>query len=51
MGPRNRARVLFAAIDECPRTANRLVETIDVDYYTVRYHLEKLKAHNVMECG
>ncbi|WP_247729771.1 winged helix-turn-helix domain-containing protein [Halovivax limisalsi] len=49
-GGANRAKIV-TAIDECPRNANRIAEAIDVDYNTVRYHLEKLEEHNVIERG
>jgi predicted ArsR family transcriptional regulator len=39
-GP-NRARLL-RAIDERPRNANQLAEDLDLDYTTIRYHLEIL---------
>ena len=46
-GGENRARIL-RAIDEQPRNANRLAETLDLDYTTVRHHLEVLEENNVV---
>ena len=49
-GGENRAR-LIRAIDDRPRNANRLSEALDLEYNTVRYHLEKLEDHDVVETG
>ena len=49
-GGKNRAR-LVRAVDERPRNANQLSEALDLEYNTVRYHLEKLKDHDVVETG
>jgi len=46
-GP-NRARVL-RALDERPRNANRLAEDLDLDYKTVRHHLDVLVENDVVE--
>jgi DNA-binding transcriptional ArsR family regulator len=46
-GP-NRARLLHA-IDERPRNANRLAEDLDLDYTTVRHHLDVLVEHDIVE--
>jgi DNA-binding transcriptional ArsR family regulator len=46
-GP-NRARLL-RAVDERPRNANQLAEALDLDYKTVRHHLEVLKGNDVVE--
>jgi DNA-binding transcriptional ArsR family regulator len=40
-GGANRARIL-RAIDERPRNANRLADDLDLDYKTVRHHLDVL---------
>lgn len=42
---------LVRALQERPRNANQLSETLDVTYNTVRYHLEELEDHNVVERG
>lgn len=42
---------IVRTIDERPRNANQVAETVDVDYNTVRYHLEKLEDYNVVEQG
>lgn len=42
---------IVQALDERPRNANQLAETVDVDYNTVRHHLEKLEEHDVVEEG
>ena len=49
-GGKNRVRII-RSLDERPRNANQLAETIDVDYNTVRHHLEMLVEHNVLEKG
>ncbi|MFC6784499.1 winged helix-turn-helix domain-containing protein [Halobaculum halobium] len=49
-GGENRARII-SALDERPRNANRLAECLDVDYNTVRHHLEMLQDHDVIEAG
>ena len=45
-GP-NRIRIL-RAIDERPRNANQLAETLDLDYSTVRHHLDVLLEHGII---
>lgn len=47
-GGQNRARII-ESLDERPRNANQLAEALDVDYNTVRHHLEMLVDHNVLE--
>jgi len=47
-GGRNRARIL-RALDERPRNANQLAEDLDLDYKTVRHHLEVLEDNNVVK--
>jgi DNA-binding transcriptional ArsR family regulator len=42
---------IVRAIDERPRNANQLAEAIEMDYNTVRHHLEKLEEHDVIERG
>ncbi|WP_248516690.1 winged helix-turn-helix domain-containing protein [Salinarchaeum laminariae] len=42
---------IVRAIDERPRNANQLAETIEMDYNTVTHHLDKLEEHDVVECG
>jgi len=46
-GGENRARLL-RAIDEQPRNANRLAEELDLDYTTIRHHLEVLEENNIV---
>lgn len=46
-GP-NRARIL-RAIEERPRNPNQLAEDLDLDYKTVRHHLEVLEDNDVVE--
>ena len=46
-GP-NRVRLL-RAIDERPRNANKLAEELDVDYTTVRHHLDVLLENDIVE--
>jgi DNA-binding transcriptional ArsR family regulator len=45
-GP-SRVRIL-RAIDERPRNANQLAEALDLDYTTVRHHLDRLAENNVV---
>ena len=49
-GGANRAR-LVRAIDDRPRNANQLNEAPGLEYNTVRYYLEKLEKHDVVETG
>lgn len=48
-GP-NRARII-RLLDEQPRNANQLAAALDVEYNTVRHHLEMLVDHGVIEAG
>lgn len=47
-GGANRVRIL-RALDEQPRNANRLAEELDLDYKTVRHHLDVLVDNDVVE--
>jgi DNA-binding transcriptional ArsR family regulator len=47
-GGENRVRIL-QALDERPRNANRLAEDLDLDYKTVRHHLDVLVENDVVE--
>ena len=49
-GGKNRVRIV-RALDDRPQNANQLSEMLDVDYNTVRYHLDKLTEANVVEAG
>ena len=49
-GGRNRARII-RALDGRPWNANQLAEQLGMDYNTVRYHLDMLKDHDVIEDG
>ena len=49
-GGENRARII-RLVDERPRNANQLAEELDVDYNTVRHHLDVLLDHDVVERG
>lgn len=49
-GGKNRIRLL-RAIDERPRNANKLAEMLDLDYKTVRHHLDVLEENNVVEAS
>ncbi|NHX36928.1 MULTISPECIES: winged helix-turn-helix domain-containing protein [Halolamina] len=46
-GGHTRVRVL-RAIDERPRNANQLADALDLDYTTVRHHLDVLQENNVV---
>lgn len=47
-GGANRVRIL-RALDERPRNANKLSEALDLDYTTVRHHLDVLVDNNIVE--
>ena len=47
-GGANRARIL-RALDERPRNANQLAEDLDLDYKTVRHHLDVLQDNGVLQ--
>jgi len=49
-GGANRARII-RLLDERPRNANQLAESLDVYYNTVRHHLDMLIDHGVVEAG
>lgn len=49
-GGKNRARII-RALDEQPRNANQLADELDVEYNTIRHHLELLVEHQVVEEG
>jgi len=46
-GP-NRARIL-RAIEERPRNANQLADDLDLDYKTVRHHLDVLVENGIVD--
>ncbi|WP_331235402.1 winged helix-turn-helix domain-containing protein [Natronorarus salvus] len=46
-GP-TRVRIL-RALDERPRNANQLANELDLDYTTVRHHLDVLMKNNIMK--
>ncbi|WP_089880016.1 ArsR/SmtB family transcription factor [Halogeometricum limi] len=47
-GGANRARIL-RAVDSRPRNANQLAEQLDLDYKTVRHHLDVLMDNDVVQ--
>lgn len=47
-GGSNRARIILALKDR-PRNANQLAEDLDLDYKTVRHHLDVLMDNGVVE--
>jgi DNA-binding transcriptional ArsR family regulator len=47
-GGANRARIL-KALDARPRNANQLAESLELDYKTVRHHLDVLLENDVVE--
>lgn len=49
-GGENRARIIHA-LQERPRNANQLADHLGLDYNTVRYHLDMLTDHNVLEAS
>lgn len=46
-GGTNRARIL-RALDERPRNANQLAEDLDLDYKTIRHHLDVLGDNDIV---
>jgi len=46
-GGANRARII-RALDERPRNANQLATDLDLDYKTVRHHLDVLEENDVL---
>lgn len=42
---------LIQAIQERPRNPNQLAEALDLDYTTIRYHLDVLVENNVLEAS
>lgn len=40
---------LINALDERPRNANELADELDMDYTTIRHHLDVLMENNVLE--
>lgn len=47
-GGSNRVRLL-RAIDERPRNANQLADALDLDYKTIRHHLDVLQENGIIE--
>jgi DNA-binding transcriptional ArsR family regulator len=47
-GGKNRVRIL-RALDERPRNANQLAEAVDLDYTTVRHHLDVLTDNDILD--
>lgn len=47
-GGETRTRIV-RALDERPRNANQLADLLDVDYTTVRHHLDVMRENNVLE--
>ncbi|SEM01665.1 ArsR/SmtB family transcription factor [Haloferax larsenii] len=47
-GGENRVRIL-RTIDSQPQNANQLAEELDLDYKTVRHHLDVLMDNNVVQ--
>jgi len=49
-GGENRARII-RSLDERPKNANRLSEGLELDYKTVRHHIDMLEDHDIIESG
>ncbi len=49
-GGENRVRII-RELEKRPRNANQLASTLDIEYNTVRHHLEMLRDHDVVEAG
>lgn len=46
----NRVRIL-RTVDNRPRNANQLAEELDLNYDTIRHHLDVLNDNDVLECS
>lgn len=49
-GGKNRARII-RTLTERPRNANQLADQLELDYNTIRHHLELLADHHIVEKG
>jgi len=49
-GGENRARIINS-LDDRPKNANRLSEQLDLDYKTVRHHIDMLQDYDIIESG
>lgn len=49
-GGENRARIINS-LDDRPKNANRLSESLDLDYKTVRHHIDMLQEYGIVESG
>ena len=49
-GGENRLRII-RALSERPKNANELADELDVNYKTVRHHLDTLEEHGLVEAG
>jgi DNA-binding transcriptional ArsR family regulator len=47
-GGKNRARILRAVNDQ-PRNPNQMAESLDLDYTTIRHHLDVLTENNILK--
>lgn len=47
-GGENRVRIL-RAVERRPRNANKLADALDLDYTTVRHHLDVLLENDIIE--
>ncbi|PSQ23504.1 ArsR family transcriptional regulator [Halobacteriales archaeon QS_9_67_15] len=47
-GGRNRIRIL-RAVDDRPRNAHQLADNLDLDYKTVRHHLDVLLDNDIVD--
>lgn len=49
-GGENRVRIIRLLKDR-PHNANQLAGRLDLNYNTVRYHLDRLREHGIVESG
>jgi len=49
-GGETRVRIV-QALSTHPKNANQLADELDYSYNTVRYHLDRLEEHDVVEAG
>ena len=47
-GGKNRLRIIMT-LEEQPMNANSLAENLELDYKTIRHHLELMSDHNVID--
>ena len=49
-GGKNRARIINS-LDDRPKNVNRLSESLNLDYKTVKHHIDMLEEYDIVESG